>query len=195
MSTDTQRTPIPASDVDALLAAQLVVAWAGEGGEEPRLGWWRCDLTSEFGGHDLFRRLLPETWRWAALQGAREAARRRDAELRARAHDPDEILSLFRLGFELDERVEERLQEHKRSGRPPDVALPALAELMASEWNAEAFHEWVQGHGDSAHSPAPIGRLLEGTPPAGLDRLVRRLVGGLSPLSESYPLPHFRERR
>ena len=79
------RAPIPMSDIDMALTSQLVVAWAGETGEEPRLGWWRSDLVSEFGGEDLFRRLLPGTWRWAALQGAREAARRTDAELRS--HD------------------------------------------------------------------------------------------------------------
>ena len=70
-------SPIPMSELDAALTAQLVVAWAGEGGEEKRLGWWRCDLVSEFGGQDLFQRLLPSTWTWAVLQGAREAARRR----------------------------------------------------------------------------------------------------------------------
>jgi hypothetical protein len=51
------------AELDLLLTAQLAVAWAGEGhvGEEPRLGWWRSDLTSEFGGRDLFQRLLPRT--------------------------------------------------------------------------------------------------------------------------------------
>ena len=115
------------SDIDMALTSQLVVAWAGETGEERRLGWWRSDLASEYGGEDLFRRLLPSTWRWAALQGAREAARRVDAELRRRDHEPDRIVSLFSLGFELDERIEERLADLKRSGRTPDEALPGLA--------------------------------------------------------------------
>ena len=63
-----KRLPIPRSELDQVLAAQLALAWAGEAGEEPRLGWWRSDLTSEFGGEDLFQRLLPRTWRWATLQ-------------------------------------------------------------------------------------------------------------------------------
>jgi hypothetical protein len=46
----TQRVPLPLSDLDAALTAQFAVAWAGETGEEPRLGWWRTDLVSEFGG-------------------------------------------------------------------------------------------------------------------------------------------------
>lgn len=113
------RQPIALSDINHLLTAQILIAWAGEGGEDRRLGWWRSDLISEFGGEDLFKRLLPHTWQWAPLQGAREAARRKDAELRAQDHDPDRILSLFSLGFELDERVEERLLDLKRAGVPP----------------------------------------------------------------------------
>ena len=41
-------------EIDLVLTAQLAVAWAGEGGEEPRLAWWRSDLASEYGGEDLF---------------------------------------------------------------------------------------------------------------------------------------------
>src|SRR5688572_15258501 len=72
------RVAIPTSEIDHALTAQLLVGWAGESGEEKRLGWWRSDLVSPFGGMDLFRRLLPSTWEWAVLQGAREAARRKD---------------------------------------------------------------------------------------------------------------------
>jgi hypothetical protein len=193
-----KRVPIPASTLDLLLTAQLAVAWAGEAGDaggERRLGWWRTDLVSEFGGHDLLKRLLPHTWDWAALQGAREAARRRDAELRSRANDPDQIVSLFHLGVELDERVDERLLEHKRSGNAPNVALPALDELISENWSPDTFHEWVQGHGDAEYSAAPIGRLLKGAAPAGLDLMTRKLVGALSPLGAEYPLPHFRRAK
>src|SRR5690606_27085265 len=89
---DNKRAPLPISEIDFALTAQITVAWAGEGGEEPRLGWWRSDLVSEYGGKDLFRRLLPHTWQWAVLQAVREAARRKDAELRAKAHDSDHVL-------------------------------------------------------------------------------------------------------
>jgi hypothetical protein len=182
---------IPGSQLDLALTAQLVVAWAGEAGESKRMGWWKSDLVSEFGGEDLFRRLLPATWRWAVLQAAREAARRKDLELRRQDHDPDRIVSLFCLGFELDERLEERLQSLKGSGRLPDEALPGL-DLLAQPWSRSGFHEWLQGHGDARHTPTPAGRKLDGAPPAGLDALVKKLVAGLAPLSDSYPLPHFR---
>lgn len=59
--------PLPPSAADSILTAQFVVGWAGEKGDEPRLGWWRCDLVSEYGGQDLFERLLPHTWQWAVL--------------------------------------------------------------------------------------------------------------------------------
>jgi hypothetical protein len=94
-----QREPIPTSDVDLALTSQLVVAWAGEKGGDARLGWSQSDLVSEYGGEDLFHRLLPNTWRWAVLQGAREAARRTDMEARRRDHAPDRIVSLFSLSF------------------------------------------------------------------------------------------------
>lgn len=186
-----ERAPIPMSDIDLALTAQLVVAWAGETGEEKRLGWWRSDLISEFGGEDLFRRLLPSTWPWAVLQGARETARRRDAELRRQDHNPDRIISLFNFGFELDERIEERFQDLKRSGRTPHDALPGLA-VIRDGWSRARFLEWVEGHGDAEVTSAPIGRRLKGLPPSGLEPLVRKLVAALAPAAENYPLPHFR---
>ena len=182
-----------ASEIDALLTVQIAVAWAGEkGGEEPRLGWWRSDLVSEYGGQDLFQRLLSHTWQWAMLQAAREAARRRDAELRGQDHDPDRILSLYRLGFETDEHVEERLQDLKRSGKSPQDALPGLRDVVTDKWHAERFGDWVQGHGEAKFVKAPIGRRLTGNAPTPLDRLVHSLVAAFWPLADDYPLPHYR---
>jgi len=188
-----ERSPIPLSDIDFALSAQLVVAWAGELGEDKRLGWWKTDLISEYGGEDLFKRLLPKTWEWAVLQGAREAARRTDAELRSRESDADRIVSLYSLGFELDERIDERLQDLKRSGLKPEEALPALSEAMTRAWNKQQFQDWVQTCGEVKSEAAPAGRRLKGGPPAGLDQTVLQLVGALAPLGDSYPMPHFRK--
>jgi hypothetical protein len=189
--TRSERAPIAMSEIDTALTSQLVVAWAGETGEEGRLGWWRSDLVSEYGGEDLFHRLLPGTWRWAVLQGARETARRKDAELRRQDHDPDRIVSLFSLGFELDERIEERFQDLKRSGRAPDEALPGLV-VVSEGWRRDRFWDWVIGHGEAEATASPVGRRLKGGPPIALDQLVRKLVAGLARESETYPLPHFR---
>ena len=186
------RASIPLSELDGILTTQLAIAWAGEGGEEPRLGWWRLDLTSEFGGEDLFQRLLPRTWRWATLQGAREAARRRDAEARGKDHDPDSLLSLFRLGFEVDERVDDRFQELKSSGKSPVEALPALGDVVGEGWSAEKFRKWVSAHGKADAFTTPAGRRLKGDPPELLALVVQKLVAALAPLGDEYPLPHFR---
>ncbi len=184
--------PIPAPTLDFILTAQFVVAWAGETGEEPRLGWWRSDLVSEYGGVDLFRRLLPDTWQWAILQAVREAARRHDAKLRRREHDPDRIYSLYNLGFELDELLDERLADLKREANPPQEALPGLREVMLEHWQPGAFTDWVAGHGDADHAASPVGRRLKGEPPSSPERAVRALVAALRPLGDDYPLPHFR---
>ena len=189
------RTPIPPSDIDLILSVQLIVGWAGESGEEPRLGWWRTDMVSEFGGEDLFRRLLPNTWPWAVLQSAREAARRLDASQRSPLHNPDQVISLFRFGFDIDEAVDERLHNLKRSGRPPATALPGLAESISETWNQDLFANWVDGHGQTKHTIAPIGRQLPGAPPGDTQRLVKQLVAGLAPLADAYPLPHYRRPR
>ncbi len=61
--------------LDAILALQLTVAWAGEGLADPkRLDWWRTDLVDPMGGGDLFARLFPKTHRWASLEAVRKAA-------------------------------------------------------------------------------------------------------------------------
>lgn len=193
------RTVATTSDLDLALTAQIAVAWAGEGGEEPRLSWWQTDLVSEFGGEDLLRRLLPKTYPWAMLQAVREAARRKDEELRAKASDPDQLVTLYRFGFELDEQIEERLQTHKRSGRSPLEALPGLVEVLGASlhepWSRAQFEQWAEAQGPVQTDAVPTGRLLKGAPPAGLDRTVQQLVAGLAPLGDSYPLPHFRVKR
>lgn len=186
------RTPIPPSVLDCLLTAQFAVAWAGEGGEEPRLGWWRTDLQNEFGGEDLFRRLLPQSWEWSVFQGLREAARRKDAELRGEAHDADEILSLFYLGFDVDERIDDRLADLKRRREAPAIALPGLHELIAKDWSPDRFLEWLDGHGSVEFTNVPVGRRLKGKQPESLELTMSKLLAGLNPLASSYPLPHYR---
>lgn len=183
---------ISTSMIDAVLTAQLAVAWAGEAGEEPRLGWWKTDLKSEFGGEDLFRRLLHHTWEWAILQASREAARRTDAQLRQQDHNADQIVSLYCLGFEIDERTDERLIEFKRAGISPLEALPGLKDVIADEWNSENFIEWLQGHGSVDFTTVPAGRRLKGTQPDSLELTCAHLVAGFHPLSEKYALPHYR---
>jgi hypothetical protein len=196
---DTPTTPahhtggvLPPSDLDTLLTAQIAVAWAGERGEQPRLRWWDSDMTSEMGGEDLFQQLLPVTWEWATLQAARAAAMRCDAALRARDHAPDAILTLYAQGFVVDELAEERLQALKRSGVPPESALPGLTDLIKTGWDRDRFIDWLDSFGAADRAPTPIGRLVKGPVPEGLDQRVRKLVGALNPLGDTYSLPHYR---
>lgn len=176
--------------LDAVLTLQLVVAWAGEQGETPRLGWWRTDMISEFGGEDLFRRLLPHTWRWAVFEAAREAARRVDDAIRSRCHDPDRLVSLYRFGFEADERMANHLYVLKSSGATPQEALPELARVTES-WDQQAFAVWLAGMGPTTTQAVPSGRLVAGPCPSAVHETARRLAAALVPLHTSYPFPHF----
>ena len=49
--------PVAEPTLDRILTAQILVGWAGEKGEEPRLGWWRTDLISEFVANGCFAML------------------------------------------------------------------------------------------------------------------------------------------
>lgn len=180
------------AQLDAMLTAQIAVAWAGEGGDEPRLAWWRTDLVNEYGGEDLFKRLLPHTWQWAVLQAVREAARRTDAALRDKAHDPDALVTLYRHGFVTDERLDERFQDLKRSGADPKQALPGLAEVLHEDWDRDAFASWVGQHGAAEARTTPAGRQLRGEPPNDLMGRAAQLLAALAPFASTYPLPHFR---
>jgi hypothetical protein len=182
--------PLPTSTLDYILTLQLAIAWAGETETEPpRLGWWRTGMVDPDGGEDLFQRLAPKTWRWAVLQAAREAARRVDADARARAADPDRLYSLFRFGFKTDEQIAERLSELKRDHEDPRDALPLLSELMTS-WDRAALTDLLTGLADAPHTATPTGRLIKGDMPAA-ELAAKKLAAALLPLSDRYPAPHY----
>jgi hypothetical protein len=186
------RGTAPKDALDRILTLQLAIAWAGEGKTDPpRLGWWRTALCDQFGGEDLFQRLTPRTWRWAVLEAARAAARKVDAEARAQAADADQLVSLFRLGFELDEQLDDRLAELKGSGVEPTSALPELGELTTS-WNVASFTRWLESLGPTEATPSSIGRRLKGEPPDDKVALAQRLVAAMHPIAERYPAPHFK---
>jgi hypothetical protein len=184
-----ERAAVSDAVLDAILAIQLTVAWAGEG---RRLGWWDTDLIDEAGGGDFFARLLPQTHAWASLEGVREAARRTDAKARARMAAPDKMRTIYFLGFELDEQLGDRLAAHKRSGRRPADALPLPLPLTA-DFSKDALVKALQG-GDAAFTTVPNGRQLKGQRPDAPDVLVKRLSAAVvaEPLVEQYPLPFYK---
>lgn len=181
-------TALATTTLDRILTLQLAVAWAGEAlTDPPRLGWWRTAMADEYGGDDLFARLAPATARWAVLQVAREAARRVDAKARATTADADRLVTLFFLGFDVDEHVDERLRHLKHATPDPKEALPGLA--ITASWRRDAFAAWLGDLGAASHKVTPAGRRLQ-DPPVAVDRLAEHLAAALSPLAERYPLPH-----
>lgn len=183
-------TPIPDETLDAILAMQLTIAWAGEGRCSPkRLGWWDTDLIDDAGGGDFFARLLPQTHAWASLEAVREAARRTDAKARGKMADPDKMRSLYFLGFEVDEQLGDRLAAHKRSGKKPAEALPLPLPLTA-DFSKDKLVATLQA--DVPFTTVPNGRQLKGQRPEAPDALVKRLAAALVPLAEQYPLPFFK---
>ncbi len=186
-------SPFPDATLDAILAIQVTIAWAGERPRPPaapRLAWWDTDLIDEAGGGDFLARLLPQTHAWASLEGAREAARRTDAKARGKMADPDKMRTVYFLGFELDEQVGDRLAAHKRSGRPPAEVLPLPVPLTA-DFSKDALVKALQG-GDVAFTKVPNGREMKGKQPDAPDLLVKRLAAALVPLVEQYPLPFYK---
>ena len=181
--------------LDHILAVQLTVAWAGEsGGEPPRLGWWDSDLVDELAGGDFFRRLAPHTQHWAALEAVREVARRADTTARKTSAGPDQIRSLFHLGFEMDEQLEERLAQHKRAGDPPDKVLPDLYPV-AAPFEREDLEQWLGKPPKPQYQLDPTGRKLRGSPSTEMKEVVDTLAAALLPLSETYSLPYYRVGR
>ena len=184
---------IPASVLDVILALQFSVAWAGESREHTnRLGWWQTDLVDATGGGDFMARLLPRTHAWASLEAVREAARRADEQGRKGMADPDQVRSLFFLGFEVDERLAERLAEHKRSGVAPAQALALPLQLDAA-FSADLFGKALQPQGKApAFDVVPGGRQLKGAMPEAIEDAVRLLAAALAPPPDKYPLPFYR---
>ncbi|MCR9202878.1 MAG: BREX-6 system BrxE protein [Planctomycetaceae bacterium] len=189
-----QAAAAPVEVIDQLLAAQLVVAWAGENAAGTRLNWWNTDLVSEDGGRYLFRRLLPQTWEWAVLETAREAARRHELKIHRKHHDQDALVSLFAISFEVDERIADRLKSLKRGDQSPAAALGLPEDVQQDSFDKQRFVSWAETDGRSRFKNEPAGRRLTGALPD-LSALAARLVGGLLPLTDVYAMPHYRRQQ
>lgn len=179
--------------LDAILAAQFFIAWAGEGLSEPkRLEWWRTDTIDEYGGGDFMLRLAPRTHRWAGLEAAREAARRTDFKARKRMADPDSVRTLFFWGFEVDEQLTERLRDLKMNRQDPEKALSVPMKL-GSDFDRDAFQEALKEISDEAEYTVQLsGRELKSSMPQNHQEACRLLLGALRDLPEQYPCPFFR---
>lgn len=176
------------SQIDEILAIQVLVAWAGEALCVPRrLGWWRTDLVDGAGGGDLFRRLTPRAPKWAALGAVRAAAIRVERAIRTSLPDADSLQSIFHLGFEVDERLEDRLAQHRRAGQGPEESLPLGLDLDAP-FNPEVFSRRIAPE-PGKYEVMPRARLVSVRPDADLVHVVSQLAAALLPLSGAYPFP------
>jgi hypothetical protein len=178
-------------ELDAILAVQLAVAWAGETvGAEGRLGWWRTELTDPEAGGDFLSRLLPRTHAWAAFGAVREAARRVDEAARRRCGTPDAMWSLFHFGFAWDERLDARLAELRQVGTPPREAMGAALAVW-DRFDRATFTSWLEGLATKAATEVvPGGRKLRGRPASPVEAALK-LAASLVPLGPAYPLPFF----
>lgn len=187
---------IAESTLDEILAAQIAVAWAGETGEPKRLGWWTSDLVDSYAGGDVFRRLLPRTGALAALASVREVARRADALAREQLGETDQVRTLFSLGFELDERLDERLRDLKRRGAQPDaLPLPITLERYSLPDIREAFRHGPSGAPE--YAVVAGGRQLKGAAPGSPALVVKHLAAVLfatDPMPDKYPTPFYRTK-
>ena len=178
---------LPDDALDGILATQLLIAWAGE---QRFLKWWKTDLIDNAAGGDLLSRLLPQTHEWAALQAVREAARRVDQRARERLGDADQVRSLFFLGFEVDEQLDDRLKALKRAGKTPAEALSFRHPL------GDTFDKMivvpVLTDASVSFVVVPNARHVKGPRPADPGELVRRLAAALVPLADQYPLPFYK---
>lgn len=175
--------------LDEILSLQLAVAWAGEAAGEPaRLGWWQSDLVDAEGGGDLFARLVPRTAPWASLILVREAARRVDAAVREQSGLGERGLSLFHMGFSVDEYLADRLAFHRQQLHDPArVFGPDF--FVGRAWSKAAFETLLAGFGQPKVEITPAGRLVAAAKAQGLE-LARLLAAALLPLTAKYPLPY-----
>lgn len=180
---------LTASQLDAILALQLSVAWAGEEGGDPRrLGWWKSDLVDLAGGGDLFARLVPKTAPWASLSLVRAAARRVDDAARQPMGKRDRVWTLFRLGFVVDEQLDDRLAQHRRLGADPAHVLGPHF-LVHEPFSEARLVSLLESLGKPKVDVAPGARKLRTTTTSPVEA-AGLLAAALLPLAPAYPLPY-----
>jgi hypothetical protein len=194
--TNLTSSKVTESVLDAILALQMTIAWAGEGLCDPkRLNWWRTDLIDPLGGGYLFQELFPKTKQWASLEAVRQVAIAQDKQLRQEMAQPDQIRTLFFWGFAVDEQLGDRLTEHKQNGKPPIEVLPLPLDL-SSQFTHSNFEAAIAIPNQViTFQVVPGGREIESQMPDSLELRARNLVAALLPLNGRYPLPFYRLER
>lgn len=177
-------TDVADHDLDAILALQFTVAWAGE---TPRLGWWRSDIMDPAAGGDFLARLAPQTAAWASLSLVRESARRTDDLARQRIAGGDGVRTLYHHGFDIDDQLNKRIHDHRKRQAVPMIVF-GEGFLVGGPWSIDAFISKICICRPQ-FEVTPTGRRLEidATLPSVRTSV---LAAALVPLSPMYPMPY-----
>lgn len=177
--------PVPA--LDAILALQLLVAWAGE---SSRLGWWPTNFIDPDAGLDLLGRIAPRTGATAGWELVRSAAIAVDGDRRRQQADGDRVVTLFHMGLDVDEALTDRLRELKASGAGVRQ-IPGLP-APGAPFDRSALARHLGASGAIDVETMPNGRRIKGDTPVGQEVRAKRLAAALLPLGDRYPLPYYR---
>ena len=185
---------ISSSQLDKILAMQFTIAWAGEGLSDPRrLDWWKTDLIDEDGGGDLLKRLCPQTHQWVSLEAARKAAIQVDRQKHTAMAQPDQLRSLFFWGFEVDEKLQERILWHKHRLKPPGAVLPVPIDIISKNFNRDSLAYALQVEAEKpTYRLGPGGREILNKLTDNPVRIAQLLGATLIPFSDDYPSPFYR---
>lgn len=183
-------------ELDTILALQFLVSWAGEGLCAPkRLDWWRTDLIDrEEGGGYFLQTLFPKTHQWAAFEAVRKAALQHDRQTRLNMAYPDSIRTLFFWGFHIDEQLDDRLAQHKRSDHQvsPEAALSLPGNLNDTFARADFEIAIQNSHRPVQYKVVPEGREIVEATPGSKELYARNLAAAMLPLADHYPMPFYR---
>ena len=183
------------TDLDKVLAMQIALAWAGE---KYRLGWWPSDVTERNGGYTQLQDLAPSSATWLALKTVREIAKRVDKETRSRSKHPDDIYTIFRLGFDVDDLLNKRLTHHIHAQAPIHILLKHIKWLhdpIHQPWHQDELQVWIKTltPQSTSHEHISLGRRIKASRPQNIVGHSIILMRLLLPLTHTYPMPHFIE--
>lgn len=181
---------IPAVELDLLdliLDWQMTIAWLGEANCEPsRLGWWRTDLIDDLGGGDLLARLLPRTKVYAGWEAVREAAIATDRRARQRMANPDKLRTIFFWGFDLDEKLTDRIAIRKALNQKLDLPIS-----WEDDFDRELLAKQIcDRSGESKYELVAGGREIRKT--GSNQQNLLSLVAAIVPFDKNYPMPFYR---
>jgi hypothetical protein len=115
-----------------------------------------------------------------------------DKQARLGMAKPDEVRTLFFWGFAVDEKLAERFNFHKRSGKEPVEVLDFPLELDEDFVKVDFEDALRIPNHNVSHKVVPGGREIAEAMPEALELRAKKLAAGLLPLADDYPMPFYR---